>query len=251
MRLLATAALTAAALSITATAFAMPPDFDGERGLEASVSFGGASLFDTSERLFWTPSMTIPNAPNALNGGFALTGAVGYRFQPFLSVGVDAGFIGVGAEQVITRFSSAATYYTFGAYARLYLAEFLFHADTVRQVHFNGLLDVRRLDPWVSIGVEFETITRTETEPTGLNYGTWYRYAIGVPIRVGFDVRLIPALAVGLTAGAGPTFGGWGHVDSTNIVGGNSVTTSATNNAAMVVDGVWFVGLDARYTFTW
>jgi hypothetical protein len=234
----------------------MPPDWNGERGIEASVLLGGGSLFDTSERLFWNSMQASGGAapPNALSGGFNLAGVVGWRFLPWLSAGVSAQALFVSANPVMgsVGYDTTATSYAFGVYARLYLSQFLFHAATTRQVNFQGLLDVRRLDPWVSFGIEYQTITRTQTMPLSLLGATWYRQSIGLPIMAGFDVRVLPPLAVGVALGIGPWIGGWGHVvqhylDTT----GNPVNMDSPTSSVAVVDGSWFAGIDLRYTFTW
>ena len=52
-------ALAAAAVGIGLAFHALPPDFDGERGIEAGVSFGYGLYSNTSERLFWTQTQAV------------------------------------------------------------------------------------------------------------------------------------------------------------------------------------------------
>ncbi len=238
-------------MAVPRVARAVAPDYDGERGIEAGASFGYGTYLNTSQRLFWTPvQASTPNPPTAISGGANLRFHLGYRIVPFLSAGVfgEVQWIGTAPLGVspTTGLSGAG-----GVYVRFYPAALINGTLDVRRVRFDGLLDRRRLDPFVSIGVEYHALGRTQNPDTPAFSATWTRTSVGVPLVLGADLRVIPALAVGLQFGMTLLVGG--HVDETthrNDSLGNPIVTNVGYESVDGLNAAFFAAISARYTFT-
>ena len=235
-------------------AAALPPDFDGERGIEAGVGFGYGTYVNSSVRLFQTPMQATSASapPAAFYGGPHLRFNLGYRFTPYLSAGVYGQVQWIGGAP-LGAFPTTASSGGVGVYARLYPMALINQSLENRRVRFESALDRRRLDPWVSLGVEvYQVITRASSDPMMPQLSSiWTRSTVGIPIAIGGEYRVIPALAVGLQLGITPLIGG--GVDQTKYVDdgrGNIVMQNVHYDSVDGVNASFFVALSARYTFT-
>jgi hypothetical protein len=256
-RLSSLAPVTALAIATLAPslAHALPPDFDGERGIEAGLSFGYGLYTSTSERLYQTPNeAVVAGTPRSAiaSGGADLRFHIGYRFMPLLSAGIYGELQWIGPAQstgfITTAFSGGT-----GVYARFYPAPLFNGTLESRRVRFDGLMARRRLDPFVSLGVEvYHSITRESVvEAMPQFYADFNRRSVGIPLVVGAEVRLIPALAMGIQIGWTPLIGG--TIDKTDHLSdgrGNVVTNSTQYQSVDVFNSQFWVGLSARYTLT-
>jgi hypothetical protein len=252
--LVAVAALACATVS-PRVAHALPPDFDGERGIEAGVSFGYGLYTNTSERLFWTANQAVIAGPPPVaiaSGGANLRFHAGYRFMPLLSAGVYGELQWVGADQGAGYATTAFTGGV-GVYARFYPAPLFNRTLDVRRVRFDGVASRRRLDPFVSLGIEaYHSIARERIDLSmPMFYADWNRRAVGIPLIVGAEVRVVPALAVGVQIGWTPLIGG--TIDKTDHVsdGRGNVTTMTTQYESVdVFNSQFSFAVSARYTLT-
>lgn len=257
MRWLLSGAAAAALLTCATVARAVSPDFEGERGIEAHFTLGYGSLFNTSERVFQSPreaSGASQPAP-ALVGGLNFRLGAGYRLTPFLSAGATMEWQGMGALPLgpsggrNEEWSAGAI--AFGVYGRLYPMAFTSGALNMPRVNFNAAdQSLRRWEPWVSLGIEYHALWRNVTI-TGTRYGAnWNSQGVRVPIAAGFDVRVIPSLALGVALGIAPVISaGIGRTATAEVLG-NVVTTSSNYDSAAPLNATWFIGLGARYTLT-
>jgi hypothetical protein len=262
MRLpIAIAAAGAALVLVAQSAHALRPDYDGERGIEVWITPGAGSLFNTGSQQFL--SATDPAfghaTNNALSGGMNLTFGAGYRVSPALSVGLHGQWHGYGADPHVSTggvtYPSTAGGFSAGVYGRLYLMALLRETPATPNVVFNGWGDSRRLDPWVSLGIDYHSVTRRQSNPMRpRTYVEWERGDIGVPITVGMDYRVVAPLAVGLSAGVTPLFGGWitrsDHFLQ-NGTSGNDVVEVTDYQSGVGVNAAWQLGLNVRYTLSW
>jgi hypothetical protein len=254
--LLALCALTAT-ISVAPDALAIRPDLDGERGIEAQVGFGVAGVANSHPRFLSMvgPGAPGPSATSLLGPGFNFRAALGYRFAPMLSAGLSFSIAPLGAYELPNASTSTYQYgastFSVGAYARLYYLALVSSIPRTARVEFLSWGDLRRLDPWVSLGVEYQSISYTQTNRAMPAIGAAFsRGAIAVPVGIGFEYRLIPMLAVGLATHLSPTFGSWSTKQSTNVVGGNIQTVNESYSADDPVNFVWSAGLTARYTLS-
>jgi hypothetical protein len=255
---LASTAIVAVTLSFASLApsiaHALPPDFDGERGIEVGITAGYGLYTHTNERLFWTQNESViagTPPPAITSGGADLRFHLGYRFTPILSAGVYGELQWIGAAQTTGTTTTAFSGGT-GVYARFYPAALFNGTLDARRVRFDGVMARRRLDPFVSLGVEvYQSITRNRAD-TAMSqyYANWNRHSVGIPLVVGVEVRLIPALAMGIQIGWTPLIGG--SIDKTvqANIGGNVVTTSTQYESVDVFNSQFWVGVSARYTLT-
>jgi len=239
----------------TSRAVAQPREYDGERGVEASVSVGYGALVNGTARVLQTPMEAAPGSTlNAYDaGGVNLRVGAGYRFAPFLS----AGFY--GQFQSLEPTAASATYVRFGGftalgvYARVYLARLLIARAASATAPLESLTDSRRFDPWFGLGFEFlENVWRRDVGPDPVsNWASTSRRSVGIPVMLGVDVRPITPLAVGLTFGLTPMFGG--RLDRSAVWTDGQGNVQTTSTSAQSVDGTnahWYVGLSARFTWT-
>ncbi|MEI8255023.1 MAG: hypothetical protein WCJ30_05060 [Deltaproteobacteria bacterium] len=237
-------------LAIPRVAHAIAPDFEGEHGIEAGASFGYGSYINTTQRLFWRPADAgTPNAPTAIWGGANLRFHVGYRILPYVSVGAAGEVQWIGTAPIGTSPTSGLSG-SGGVYARFYPAALLNRTLETPRVRFERLLSSRRLDPYVSIGVEYHALGRTQNPDTPTFTATWTRASIGIPLIIGAEVRPIPALAVGLQFGVTMLIGG--GIDQTtrsrDVLGNPTVSTDHYDSVD-ALNGAFFAALSARYTF--
>jgi hypothetical protein len=248
-------------------AHATHPDYEGERGLELQLMAGVGGATTHHEGVF-LPTQELPRPEDreptdsfGASGGFALS--AGYRFTPFLSAGLTGSYqllseanlypnaeAGLGPVDTIRSFQV-------GAYARVYPMTFFSGARANPRVFFDTWTDRRRFDPWLSLGVSFAQFSRSRdyTDVSFLgSYTHWTTSYLGVPIGVGVDYRLIPALAVGLTFSVTPLVaGGTSKVRSIHESRpgvDQTTTTEASYAPGADSNASYFVGLGVRYTFT-
>lgn len=245
------AAVCSLVLIVPCTARAVAPDFEGERGLEGGASFGYGTYANTTQRLFWRPvDASTPNPPAALWGGANLRVHAGYRVVPYLSVGAfgELQWIGtapLGAAPTVGLSGGG------GLYVRFYPAALINQTLEVRRVRFGSLLDRRRFDPFVSLGVEYHALGRTQNPDSTTSTATWTRTAVGLPLAAGLEFRPVPALAVGVQLGASLLFGG--DIDETargHDASGNPVVSNTHYVSVDALNAAFFAALSARYTFT-
>jgi hypothetical protein len=257
-RPLATAAATAALLLAAPAAHALRPDFDGERGIEAWVSPGVGTLFNNGDHLFVSASdPTFTRAPsNALAGGVNVSFGMGYRFLPFASAGVRGLVQTMSSDAIVSpggvSYPSSAGAFTFGVYGRFYPAPLINGTAESPRVAFEGWGDRRRFDPWVSLGLEYQSVTRRNWDPMRPQYYVeWQRRSLGVPLVVGADYRVLPPLAVGLSLGITPWLGGAVTRTERRLQAGNDQTVTDDYESGVGVNASWLLALDVRYTFSW
>ncbi len=250
-------------MSATTAARATHPDHEGERGIEVSLSMGTGGFSDTDERLFLAPRDVAPGAPSlaAFSGGLALQGQLGYRIAPFVSAGVSFNVQTLEATQLHspqeTGFGARDSFSSWqvGVYGRFYpMAMLRAHRDNPR-VFFRGWGDLRRLDPWVSLGVTLsQNITRDRAYSDPLNLATWQTQFVGIPLGIGAEYRITTFLAAGVQLGIIPLVGG--GVDKTVQ---SRRTTGSTDNVSVTESSYepirtstvqTFFGLSVRYTLT-
>lgn len=261
-----TTAAGAAALSLSlasSTAHATHPDHEGERGLEAQLILGGAGYGVHDDTMFLPTSELGAAATrhDIFRGGFALRALVGWRFTPYV-----AAHVGFGVDSLSSANDYAASESALGAkdslsainvslHARFYWLSLLNGARTNPRVFFRGWGDVRRMESWISLGVEF--FHRIQRERTYGANDAVIRYTAeytGVPLGVGYDFRFTPSLSAGVSLALTPLLG-------------QSMTryqrfTQGTGAASTVIERTqtydtlersnshWFLGLGVRYTWT-
>ncbi|MDP3273723.1 MAG: hypothetical protein Q8Q09_00915 [Deltaproteobacteria bacterium] len=253
-------AVSTAFLLILSThdAHAIRPDLDGERGLEAQVALGVGGFSNGTQRLVTPADTTGPTD----HQGTAIVGpsvglriSAGWRFHGALSAGLSLQWQHLGAMPLSGdggMYDYSASALAVGAYARLYPMAFVSSVPRTARVAFTGMGDLRRLDPWVSLGFEFfDTLgygQRLRAAPTlGANFS---RGSVGIPVGIGLEYRVLPMLAVGLTTHLTPWIGAWNTSVAMDIVSGNPRTTSNSYNGTDPLNLAWNVALSVRYTFT-
>lgn len=225
------------------------------RGLELSLmpGFGGAP---SDSPVQFTPP---PNTPTSADPGALLTGAspwsrgfvgkamLGWRAHPLMSGGLRAGLRTATASALADGSTDLSrTSWDAGLYARVY------------PLGLNEKLR-RFVDPWISVGVEYMRDTQSFSRPAPTSLGTTVvakstinHHAVGVPIGVGVDYRLLPMLSVGpafeyavaVPVAACMTASASGFPDSTLCSSSQPGQSVLSANGY----GVWSAGLDLRLT---
>lgn len=247
--------LVASLVCASGSAWAIRPDFDGERGIEAQV-FAGVGGFSNSTQRVITESgrAGVSMAPTILGPGFNFRASVGYRFMPAFSAGASfsinpLGAFALGGAPDIYNYSAST--FSVGAYGRLYFLALMSAIPRTTRVEFSSWGDPRRLDPYVSLGVEFQSMTYQQTNRMAAQIGaSLTRTSISAPIGLGFEYRLIQPLALGLGAVLAPSFGSWTNRSVTSLVAGNIQSMQDSFVSEDPVNLAWSVGLTARYTLT-
>jgi hypothetical protein len=252
-----------AALLCAHEAWATHPDHEGERGLEVQLSPGFAGYTANTERVFYEAA-DLPrdgSAPVAFGGGFALRGAVGWRFTPWLSAGVAGGVVLTTAtteyspaEQMYSPSDSGLAWHV-GAYARVYPLAFINGSRENRRVFFRSWSDLRRFDVWASLGVEYGAINRHRAYAGRMDYRDFTTSYVGVPVAIGGEYRLFTQLAVGLQASVTPMVGAhtshyWLEHELRPGVD-QMIPHAMEYTPADAANVQLYLGLSARYTFTW
>ncbi len=257
----------ASALLCAGAAHATHPDYEGERGLELQLSggFGGATTHDESVFLpdaeLPRPEVRPPTDSFGASGGVQLQ--VGWRFRPYLSAGVAVSYQSLAPTNIYAASEAAFEPYestyalTVGTYARLYPMAFFNNSRTNPRVFFDTWTDRRRMEPWISVGLAYAHISRHRGyDGVGVSdsYTNWTTRYLAVPVAVGFDYRILAPLAVGIQLGLTPTFGaGTDKERYLHVVRpGSDTTTSDSSSYApgATSNTLWYLGLGARYTFT-
>lgn len=253
------AATLFATLTLNANnAHAIRPDFDGERGIEAQLNFGIAGYSNTTQRLFADADRTGPSFTgnrNLLGPGPYFRGALGYRILPMLSVGATFSFHSIGAgllELTPVTFRANASALAAGVYARLYLMPFFPSASRTPRVEFAGFGDLRRLDAWVSLGIEaYQRLVHRQTDSTEMSiFDESARSSVGIPVGLGADYRVLPMLAFGLNTQLTTVIGAPVTRTGALLQGGVIVPFTQNYTGLDAVNLGWSVSLSARYTLT-
>jgi hypothetical protein len=247
-------------------AHATHPDYEGELGLELTLSPGLGAIAPGDESVFLRPAdlPTGGRAPlNAFSTGFDMSAQAGWRFTTYLSAGLQGGF--TLPSQAYEYTSSEASFgpvdairsFHVGAYARLYPMSFFNGSKYNPRVFFDTLTDRRRFEPWLSLGVSYVQVSRSRTyEEVGFigSNASWTSRYVGVPVGIGFEYRVIPALAVGLQTTLTPLLGGGTSFERTFVERrpGVSTDTMTQGSYAPASDSAlaYAFGLSVRYTFT-
>lgn len=250
------ASLVGASLFASASsAWAIRPDYDGERGIEAQVLLGVGGFANGTQRIITDSGRAgVSASPTIVGAGFNFRASVGYRIMPALSVGASfsinplAAYPLQGAPDI---FDYGASTLSAGAYGRLYFLGLVSSIPRTTRVEFSSWGDLRRLDPYVSLGVEYQNLTYSQTNRMATQIGAVItRTSISVPVGLGFEYRVMQPLAVGLGAVLSPTFGSWLDRTATTTLNGNIVTTKASSTGEDPVNLAWSLGLTVRYTLT-
>jgi hypothetical protein len=244
----------------------------GQLGFEIEAS-GGPMVPDTispvlAPNLYPTKGASTAGNPNGdiITGRehpygadvFGLSFSAGYRFLPYLSAGAFftyANFAaqdGTGAGDYVTPTDSNISQlqrqaWQLGAYVRYYFT--MLHP---------------RLQPWVRLGVGYSEDTASYTRgavqgahgPLTQDYYLTHQGVV-VPLTIGLDWRLAPALSLGPTLGYSRVFGLHGCVDSEFQSDPNNPLPSGITNINTCASppvqtgdyGVFFGGIFAKLTF--
>ncbi|MBL8685393.1 MAG: hypothetical protein JNK05_39810 [Myxococcales bacterium] len=251
------AAVTAIAITSTPlTAHAIRPDYDGERGIEAQVLFGVGGFTAGTQRIFLQQGMGGVSAlPQIVGAGFNFRVSAGYRIIPALSVGASFSISPLAAFLPPTlredQWATSALTYSVGVYGRLYYLALLPSIPRTSRVEFSSWGDLRRLDPWVSLGVEFQNLSYRQVfrEANNVNASNT-RSSASIPFGLGFDYRVLPMLSVGVAGTIAPTIGSGTTFTRSYIMSGNLVTENMAYNSEDPVNLWWSVGLGAKYTLS-
>ncbi|MBL8603821.1 MAG: hypothetical protein JNK72_17980 [Myxococcales bacterium] len=255
--------LAAAVMLSASTASATHPDNEGERGLELSLSLGGGGFSNTDERIFYRTQDIAPSNPalEAFTGGLAAQAQLGWRFNPVVSAGLQYNYQSLSAtgnySNTEANFGARDTLssYHFGVYARFYPLALRAAVQHNRRVFFNGYGDLRRLEPWLSVGVGFaQSISRDRSYTEPQNRTSWVTSGVAVPIGLGAEYRLTQPLAVGVQLSMVPITSASTQKDSTvRVVSSGSdqlLSSSVSYDPVRGGNFQFFFGLSARYTFT-
>ncbi|MBI5512788.1 MAG: hypothetical protein HY909_03425 [Deltaproteobacteria bacterium] len=251
-------------LVFPSVARATHPDHEGERGLELVLSPGVGFFGNSTDEVFLESRQFTAGNPalGAFDGtGFAAWGAVGWRLFPFVSAGVHASWQALGATGQLSASEArmgardAFRTYAFGAHVRVYPLSFLASRQNPR-VFFNSLGDLRRVELWGSLGVDFVTsVRRTRTyEADAQDRAVWTTGYVGVPLGFGADYRVTQGLAFGVMllvtplVGAGTTSVLDDHIQMGGV--NQTVTTTTEYTPAAGGNTQVFLGFSARYTWT-
>lgn len=247
--------VAASIVSASSTARAIRPDFDGERGIEAQVQVGLGGVSNTSQRVITENGRSgVTAPPSVLGPGFNFRAQLGYRIMPAFSVGAAVSFNPLGAFPLSGTpdiYNYGASTLSAGVYGRLYFLALVSAIPRTTRVEFSSWGDLRRLDPYVSLGVEYQSIAYTQNNRVAMQVGASFaRTSISAPVGLGFEYRLLQPLAVGLGAVLAPSFGAWVSRSVTTVTGGNIQSTQDSFIAEDPVNLAWSLGLTARYTLT-
>jgi hypothetical protein len=256
------ATLVAAALLVPATALAGEPgpeqpkaDQDSSAGLKGfelmlRPGFGGAPS-DSPVKV--SPNGAQPGTPTLLTGaspwssGFVGQASVGYRFIPFMSAGLRAGFRSVSASNPGDGSTNLSrTGWDGGLYLRFYPAVF---APAVS----------KHIDPWVSLGVGYSNDSQSLKKPLSVQgVGNIQadisvdHHAVAVPIAVGVDYRVAKFLSVGpsFELAINNPIAGCVATSAPGLVGSTVCSNTETGkNVKAETYLAWNAGLDAKVTF--
>lgn len=250
-------------LLASASAHATHPDHEGERGLDVQLLLGGGGYSAHDDSIF-LPLQEFGAASaryDTFRGGFAMRALVGWRFNPYVAAHVGFGFdalssagdyapseANLGARDSLSSLSVSL-------HARFYWLSLINGARTNPRVFFRGWGDVRRMEAWVSLGVEL--LHRISRERTYAANDAVIRYTgeyTGLPVGLGYDFRFTPSLSAGVSASLTPLFGQsmTRYQRFTTGSGATSTTTERTQSYDTFdrSNFQWFMGLSVRYTWT-
>src|SRR5581483_9096618 len=160
--------------------------------IEIQLQPGFTSFGTTDDRITYGPAQ-LPADGSALpaidGSGIALRASVGYRFTPWISAGLTVGVQAVpAAQQFIPSEAMLGAHDSFsswqlGIYGRVYPLALANGSRDNPRVFFTGPADLRRLEPWLSLGVDFlASISRTRTYSDLKNGASWTTSYVGVPV---------------------------------------------------------------------
>lgn len=252
------------ALSLApARAWATHPDHEGERGLEAQLTLGGGTFSEHDDRVFLSPMQLQLNREryDVFRGGPGFRALVGWRFNPYVAVHFGFGYTGLSSAESYAPSERSAgaqdgfSNWSVSLHARFYWLSLINGARTNPRVFFRGWGDVRRMESWVSLGVELlNKITRERTYANPDTVLRWTAEYTGVPIGMGFDYRFTPSLSAGVSLSLTPLMGQsmtYYARQRTVTASTDRVTETTTQyDASERSNFQWFLGIGARYTWT-
>jgi|LNFM01.1.fsa_nt_gb hypothetical protein len=251
------AALSALAIFATPQrAHAIRPDYDGERGIEAQLLLGLGGFANGTQRIFIQQGMGgVSSSPPILGPGFNIRVSAGYRIIPALSVNATFSLSPLGAlippPLREDQWAPSALTYSVGGFVRFYYLALVPSIPRTSRVEFASWGDARRLDPWVSVGAEFQNIAYQQVfrEARNVNASS-SRSSASIPFGLGFDYRVLPMLSIGVAGTVAPTVGSGTNTSASYIMSGNLVTVTNAYNSEDPVNLWWSVGLGAKYTLS-
>lgn len=264
MRTVIAGVIVAGSLGLApARAWATHPDHEGERGLEAQLSFGGGAFSQHDDAVFLRTTELERNRVryDTFRGGVGFRALVGWRFNPYVAVHFGFGYSALSSAGHYAPSEAAAGAYdgfsnwTVSFHARFYWLSLINGARTNPRVFFRGWGDVRRMESWVSLGVELlNKITRERTYANPDTVLRWTAEYTGVPIGMGFDYRFTPSLSAGVNLALTPLVG-----QSMTYYARQRTVTASTDTVSERTEQYdahertnfqWFLGFGVRYTWT-
>ena len=211
-------------------------------------SAGGSSLVQLSPSVQGNRSSILAGTAAPYGAMFGIGGEVGFRFHPLVSAGLRADFAKISAtapNDGTTDLSRSRV--SAGLYARVY------------PLGLNESLR-RRFDPWVATGALYLHDAQSFHAPAATNVGTTVdaqvdlvSHDVGVPLGVGFDYRITPAISVGpsfeytfLVPIAGCATQSAAGFSANELCSGGSSASSKSVLAEST--GAWTAGIDLRFT---
>lgn len=248
---------------VPASAWATHPDHEGERGLEAQLTLGGGAFSQHDDRVFLSAMQLQLNREryDVFRGGVGFRALVGWRFNPYVAAHFGFGYTGLSSAEHYAQSERNAgaqdgfSNWSVSLHARFYWLSLINGARTNPRVFFRGWGDVRRMESWVSLGVEFvNRITRERTYANPDTVLRWTAEYTGVPIGMGFDYRFTPSLSAGVSLALTPLVGqSMTYYARQRTVTASTDTVSETTtqyDASERSNFQWFLGFGARYTWT-
>lgn len=233
----------ALALTLFASGMAHASNDDG---LEITLrpSFGSAGSKspvvynpDSGARLSSPPGKIYGGDASPYGAGFSGQGALGYRFIPFLSAGISAGFRNSSASAVDDATTDLArSAWMVGPYIRAYVPSKM----------------VFGFEPWLSVGAEYVHDTQTFGQPIGPVPAKWtiVHYGVAIPIGIGVDYRFLEYFAVGPSFQYAQTLSAQGcaKAEATGFASTNLCSGDTPRLTESKTYGAWTLGLDLRVT---
>jgi hypothetical protein len=168
--------------------------------------------------------------------GLVANASAGYRFHPLFSAGLRLGIRQASNGAIDDAQGLNRSAFDVGAYFRAY------PLATTPSV-------ARYVDPWISVGVGYTRDNQAIDQ--GIFKVAIDHFAVGVPIAIGFDYRILPYLSVGPSFEYALALGGSGCV--TTLTNGVQTAQQCTSDSSTMLQanayGVWSTGLDIRLTF--
>lgn len=182
----------------------------------------------------WSGSLLYGTAP--YGPGLVANASAGYRFHPLFSAGLRLGIRQASNTSIDDAHRLNRSAFDVGAYFRAY--------PLAKTPSIAGYVD-----PWISVGVGYTRDNQAIDQ--GIFQVALDHFAVGVPIGIGLDYRVLPNLSVGPSFEYALALGGSGCV--TTLTNGVQTAQQCTSDSSSMLQanayGVWSTGLDLRLTF--